>query len=94
MRCRKGGGRWCKVGWRWEGKELEEVREYKYLGYIRKGNGEQDAQVKDRVKKGAAILGKVWSLGKRMFGGDWGRRIRLFDRLVWSVISSGVEIWG
>ncbi|EZA58484.1 hypothetical protein X777_01105 [Ooceraea biroi] len=63
MRCRKGGGRWSKIGWRWEGKELEEVREFKYLGYIIRGNEEQDAHVKDRVRKGATILGKIWGLG-------------------------------
>ncbi|EZA49461.1 hypothetical protein X777_11959 [Ooceraea biroi] len=33
MRFRKGGGRERKMKWRWKGKELEEVKEYKYLGY-------------------------------------------------------------
>lgn len=40
------------------------------------------------------MLGQVWGIGKRRFGGDWGKRIWLFDRLIWSVMSYGVEIWG
>lgn len=38
MRFRR-GGRGKKVRWRWEGREVEEVREYKYLGYIFQSNG-------------------------------------------------------
>lgn len=34
MRCREGGGRWKKASWFWKGKVIEEVKEYKYLGYI------------------------------------------------------------
>ena len=39
-------------------------------------------------------MGQVWGIGKRRVGKDWGKRVWLFDRLVWSVISYGVEIWG
>ncbi|XP_076661049.1 uncharacterized protein LOC143364789, partial [Halictus rubicundus] len=94
MRCRRGGGRWKKITWRWKGKVLEEVAEFKYLGYVVMRDGGQRKHVEDRIRKGAAIMGQVWGMGKRRFGNDWGRRIWLFDRLVWSVISYGVEIWG
>lgn len=39
-------------------------------------------------------MGNVWGLGKRKFKGDWGRRLWLFDRLVWVAVSYGVVIWG
>jgi len=39
-------------------------------------------------------MGIIWGLGRRRFGGDWGRRIWLFDKLVWTVLSYGVEVWG
>ncbi|XP_077280504.1 uncharacterized protein LOC143907534 [Temnothorax americanus] len=94
MRCRKGGGRWKKVSWRWKGRIIEEVRKFCYLGYVVKFNGRQDEHVKERTRRGAALLGQVWGIGKRRFGGDWGRRIWLFDKLIWTVISYGVEIWG
>ncbi|XP_077255453.1 uncharacterized protein LOC143893678 [Temnothorax americanus] len=94
MRFRKGGGRDSKRKWRWEGKELEEVREFRYLGYVFQRNGGQEAQIRERIKKAAAVMGKVWGIGKRRFGKDWGKRLWLFDRLVWTVLSYGAEIWG
>ena len=94
MRCRKGGGRLKKASWFWKGKKIEEVKEYKYLGYIIQRNGKQDGQVRDRIKRGAAVMGQVWGIGKRRFGSNWGRRIWLFDALVWTVLGYGVEIWG
>lgn len=58
---------------------MEEVKEFKYLGYIFQRNGSQEAHLRDRVKKGAAVMGQVWSLGKRRFSCDWGKRLWLFD---------------
>lgn len=41
MRFRKEvGGK--RVRWRWEGRKVEEVREYRYLGYIFQCNGGQE----------------------------------------------------
>jgi len=82
MRCRKGGGRWKKVNWKWKSRDLEEVREFSYLGYKVKFNGRQDGHIRERVRKGAAVMGHVWGIRKRKFGKDWGRRLWLFDRLV------------
>jgi hypothetical protein len=39
----KGGGRKKKVNCRWKRKALEEVKEFKYLGYVFQRNGEQEA---------------------------------------------------
>lgn len=44
--------------------------------------------------KGAALLGQVWGIGKRQLKGESGRKVWLFDRLVWSVVNYGVEMWG
>lgn len=57
MRCRRRGGRWKKM-------KLEEVKEFKYLGYIVKSNGGQEAHIRDRVRKGAMLLGQVWGIWK------------------------------
>lgn len=35
----------------------------------------------------------MWGIGKRRYRENWGRRIWLFDKLVWSVVGYGVEIW-
>lgn len=45
------------------------------------------------MKKAAAVTGEVWKIEKKKFGGDWSRRIRLFDRLIWAVMNYGVVIW-
>ncbi|KMQ83478.1 myb-binding protein 1a [Lasius niger] len=94
MRCRKGGGRWKKMCWRWKEKVIEKVKEFKYLGYTVRYDRRQEGHISERIRKGAALLGQVWGIGKRRFGGDWSRRVWLFDRLIWSVISYGVEVWG
>ena len=39
-------------------------------------------------------MGHVWGIGKRRFKDDWRMRVWMFDGLVWSVLSYGVEIWG
>lgn len=77
-----------------ERKKIEEVDKYTDLGYVIKANGDQGAHVRERMANGARILGQVWSIGKRNLGDDWARRIWLFDKLVWSVMCYGVEIWG
>lgn len=40
------------------------------------------------------VMRGVWRIEKRRFGKDWRIRIWLFDRLVWTVMRCGVEIWG
>lgn len=57
------------------------MKEFAYLGYILQRNRGQEAQVGNRISRAAAVMGQVWSIGKRRFGGDWGRRLWLFDKL-------------
>lgn len=94
MRCRRGGGRWKKITWKWKGKEIEEVRKFKYLGYTMMANGGQKEHLREVKRKGAVVMREVWGIGKRRFGKDWARRLWLFDRLVWAVMGYGAEIWG
>jgi len=46
------------------------------------------------VKKAMGVMGQVWGIGKRRFGGDWERRMKIFECLVGSVVAFGAEIWG
>lgn len=64
-----------------------------YLGYKFKRSGGQ-GHVRERVKKAMGVMGQVWGIGKRRFGGNWKRRMELFDWLVSSVVSFRAEIWG
>lgn len=44
------------------------------------------AHVREKVKRKTAVMGKVWSIRKRKFGKEWGKRMWMFDKLVWTVI--------
>ncbi|XP_071650744.1 uncharacterized protein [Temnothorax longispinosus] len=94
MRFRKGGGRKKKYDWRWKGKKLEEVKEFKYLGYTMKENGGQEAHIRERRRKAARVMREVWGIGKRMWKKDCKRRTWLYDTLIWTVMGYGAEVWG
>ncbi|KYN12960.1 hypothetical protein ALC57_14859 [Trachymyrmex cornetzi] len=70
------------------GRMLEEVEEEQEKREKKKGGWWL------RRRKTAMIVGEVWGIGKRRFGKDWSRRIWLFDKLIWMVMSYGVEVWG
>lgn len=61
--------------WRWKDKRIEEIREFCYLGYVFRYNGKQDGQIRERMRKEAAVLGQIWRIEKRRFGGNWGKRL-------------------
>lgn len=94
IRFRKGGGRSKEVVWKWKGERIEEVKDIKYLGYTVQRTGRQEAHIREVTRRATAIMGQVWGIGKRKFGGDWVRRMKLFDALVRSIIGYGAEIWG
>jgi hypothetical protein len=88
---RKGRGR---RKWKWKGKELEEVGEFKYLGYMFDRKGGQERQMREVGRRARVVMREVWGIGKRWFDGEWKRKIRLFDALVGSVMLYGAEVWG
>lgn len=47
------------VKWRWKRKEIEKVKEYKYLGYTLQSNGGQEAHIEKKVKKAAMVIGQI-----------------------------------
>jgi len=67
-----------------KGKKLEEGG--RISGYRFRRNEGQEAQMEERVRKAMAVMGQVWEIGKRRFGGNWERRLKLFDWLVGSVV--------
>lgn len=60
MRFKKGGRRESKNVWRCKGKRIDEVKEFRYLGYVLQKNERQEAQIRDHSRrKAAAIMGHV-----------------------------------
>lgn len=77
------------MGWWWEGREVEEIRELKYLGYIFQRSSKQEKGQGEKRDGGDGTRG----IGKRKFREDWGKRMGTFDALMWTVMAYGVEIW-
>ncbi|KMQ83071.1 hypothetical protein RF55_21022 [Lasius niger] len=80
--------------WKWKNEEIEEVEEFKYLGFTFKKNNKDNAHIKDVVRKAAAAMAQIWGIGERKFGGDFDRRIMMFNVMVKSIVLYGVEVWG
>ena len=91
---RKGGGRNTKEEFLWNGEEVEQVKEFTYLGYSLRKNNRDDIQTKKLAGKERALLGMVWSIGERKFRSNWKKIMRLFYALIQSVMMYGMEIWG
>ncbi|KAH0816611.1 hypothetical protein GEV33_006180 [Tenebrio molitor] len=51
-------------------------------------------QVREVVRKANKVVGCVWGIGERMWGGEFGRRMMMFESMVESVLMYGAEIWG
>ena len=59
-----------------------------------KTNNKDDEQIRRAAKKANVALGKVWSIGERLFKNDWKNRMKIFEALVQSIVMYGAEIWG
>jgi len=59
VRFRRAGGRMRERVWKWKGKRIEVVKEFKYLGYVVSRNGRQEAHIRDRVKKAGGVMKQV-----------------------------------
>lgn len=80
--------------WEWEGKEIEEVKTFKYLGFVFNSRGTYKDHMKELSKKGRVAAKLVWGLGERLCRGNFGRRMWMFTCLVECVMAYGVELWG
>jgi hypothetical protein len=80
--------------WKWEESKIERVSEFKYLGYTFNERATVRAQVREVVRKANKAVGCVWGIGERMWGGEFGRRMMMFESMVESVLMYGAEIWG
>lgn len=83
-----------KQTWFWKDKSIEEVQEFKYLGFVISNKGKYREHIKELERKGKIAARKVWGIGEKMCRDDFSRRWNLFKYLVQSTMAYGVEIWG
>ena len=69
------------------------MEEFCYLRFWFEAGGGSELQVRKRIERASKVMGQVWGIGKRRFKDDWRMRVWMFDVLVWSVLSYGVEIY-
>lgn len=62
------------------------------MGFTLNNNGNYKDRIKELMRKRRIAVNKVWGLGERICKGDFDRRWNLFEYLVQSVVSYGVEI--
>lgn len=95
MMCsRKAGGRRKEHKFLIEGKDIEMVKKFTYLGYEMKQNNKEAHRISKVTGKANAVMGRMWSIGERRFRNNWKLRMRLFDAMVKGIVMYGVEIWG
>jgi hypothetical protein len=56
--------------WKWEETKIERVSEFKYLGYTFNDGATDKAQVSEVVRKAKKIVGRIWGIGERNWGGE------------------------
>jgi hypothetical protein len=79
-----------KFEWKCEGRKIERVSEFKYLGHT----FNETATDKPHSEEGKQDSGMCVGNGKRKWGGDFRRRMMMFESMVESVLIYGTEMWG
>lgn len=60
--------------WVWGNKTIEEVENFKYLGFTFNREGNYVGHIKDLKRKGRIATNKIWGLGERICKNDFNRR--------------------
>ena len=76
----KGRGKKKREEWGWQGHNLEEVKEFKYLGYNFQKNGGREMHIREVIKKARIAMAQIWGIGQRMFKNNFERRMRIFPK--------------
>lgn len=77
-----------------DGKVLEEVRTFKYLGFTFQRNGNFTQHLEQLASAAKRALAKTWSIGERKSGDNFMIRKQKFYILVVPVMTFGCEVFG
>jgi hypothetical protein len=80
--------------WKWEGRKTEGVNDFKYLCYTFNERATHKAHIRETVRKANKVVGCVWGIGERKWGGVFRRRMTIFESMIESILMYGAEIWG
>ena len=90
------GGRKSKHCWEWKWNEqpIEEVQEFKYLGFLFRASGKTNTHIKALKSEAVKKLGRIWGMAERLFPGNFKIRMHMYDSLIASGMMYGSEIYG
>lgn len=91
---KRGRGQKKKEEWKWGDERIEEVKNFKYLGYHFQRNGGTDTHMKETAKKVMIATKQTWGIGERRFKNNFERRIKMYGSLVKSIMLYAAEVWG
>jgi hypothetical protein len=61
----------------WEGRKIEQVNEF--LAYTFNERATDKAHIREIVRKANKVVGCVWGIGERKWGGDYKGRMMMFE---------------
>lgn len=83
-----------KEKWTWKQEVIEEVKEFKYLGFHFQKNGKWNLHIKETAKKARIIMAQVWGIGETKFRRNVEIRMMMFRSLIGSILLYAAEMWG
>ncbi|XP_053596255.1 uncharacterized protein LOC128668113 [Microplitis demolitor] len=92
--CRNGGRKKKGKKWMYKGSEVEEVKEFKYLGYHFTTRNSAGKQKKELAQKAQKATNAVWGVIKRSKKNSMRDRMYLMNTVARTVALYGVEVWG
>jgi hypothetical protein len=72
--------------WKWEGKKIERISEFHYLGYTFNERTTDEAHIREIVRKANKVVGYVWGIGESKWGGNFRRRMMMFESIIESML--------
>lgn len=88
------GGKLSKEKWVLCGSVIEEVREFRYLGFTFYLTGSHERHIGEVASAARRAVARVWSIGERKFAENFMIRRQMFFSLILPILTYGCEVTG
>jgi hypothetical protein len=68
--------------WNSEVRKIEQVNEFKYLGYTFNERPTDKVRIREIVRKANKVVGRVRGITERKWGGHFRRRLKMFESMI------------
>jgi hypothetical protein len=72
--------------WNCEVRKIEQVNEFKYLGYTFNERPTDKVRIREIVRKANKVVGRVRGITERKWGGHFRRRLKMFESMIESML--------